>query len=180
MDHDLLAKYDRHVPRYTSYPPATRFHQGIGAASYRRWLEETPKDAALSIYLHIPYCENLCWFCGCHTKMVRRYEPIAAYLELLGREIDLIARILGERRRVHNVHWDGGTPGLYRESRGAPSAPGLFSGSGFRSPNQPDQERTAAYRDSSGPNSGSDAPRATIVGTRGEPFGKFPLTIVYE
>ena len=94
MDHDLLAKYNRHVPRYTSYPPATQFHQGIDAASYRRWLEETPKDALLSLYLHIPYCENLCWFCGCHTKIVRRYEPIANYLELLGREIALIARIL--------------------------------------------------------------------------------------
>ncbi len=110
MDHDLLAKYDRHVPRYTSYPPATQFHQGINAASYRRWLEETPKDASLSLYLHIPYCANLCWFCGCHTKMVRRYEPIATYLELLGREIDLIAQILGERRRVHHIHWGGGTP----------------------------------------------------------------------
>ncbi len=110
MDDVLLAKYDRRVPRYTSYPPATRFHQGVGAATYRRWLEETPKDASLSLYLHIPYCENLCWFCGCHTKMVRRYEPIATYLELLGREIDLIAQILGERRCVHNVHWGGGTP----------------------------------------------------------------------
>ena len=110
MDDVLLAKYDRRVPRYTSYPPATRFHQGVGAATYRRWLEETPTDASLSLYLHIPYCENLCWFCGCHTKMVRRYEPIATYLELLGREIDLIADILGGRRRVRHVHWGGGTP----------------------------------------------------------------------
>jgi len=110
MTEDLAEKYAAPVPRYTSYPTAPHFHPGIGAESYGRWLAERPAETALSLYLHIPFCDSLCWFCGCHTKVVNRYGPIAQYLGLLGREIDLIADRLAGRRPVSHLHWGGGTP----------------------------------------------------------------------
>ncbi len=106
----LLAKYDRRVPRYTSYPTAPQFHPGVQAAAYRDWLAELDPALPLSLYVHIPYCDSLCWFCGCHTKIVRRYEPVTAYLGLLLREIDLVAGLLGTKRKVCHIHLGGGTP----------------------------------------------------------------------
>jgi oxygen-independent coproporphyrinogen-3 oxidase len=110
MDTELLAKYDRGVPRYTSYPTAPHFTAQVGAADYGRWLAAVPNDSAVSVYGHIPFCDSLCWFCGCHTKIVRRYEPIAAYLEALGQEIDLVGRALGPRRTLAQLHFGGGSP----------------------------------------------------------------------
>jgi len=110
MDPGLLAKYDRRVPRYTSYPTAPHFEVGVGAGEYRRWLAEVDPAVALSLYIHIPFCDSLCWFCGCHTKVVRRYAPVARYGELLRREIALVADILGPRRKVCHIHLGGGTP----------------------------------------------------------------------
>jgi oxygen-independent coproporphyrinogen-3 oxidase len=107
---DLLAKYDRRVPRYTSYPTAPHFGPQVGAADYARWLAELDRDLPLSLYVHIPFCDTLCWFCGCHTKIVNRHEPVAKYLDLLLREIDLVADKLGSRRRVCHLHFGGGTP----------------------------------------------------------------------
>jgi oxygen-independent coproporphyrinogen-3 oxidase len=111
-DHRLLAKYDRPVPRYTSYPTAPHFHRGIGAEDYGGWLGALDSGATLSIYQHIPYCDSLCWFCGCHTKIVRRYEPIAAYVEALLGETDLVAARLPGRARVSHIHWGGGSPSM--------------------------------------------------------------------
>ena len=110
MSNRLLAKYDQRVPRYTSYPTAPRFHAGVDAGSYRAWLSGLDRALPLSLYLHIPFCDSLCWFCGCHTKVVRRYDPVAAYLDLLLREIDLVAELLGPGRRVCHIHLGGGTP----------------------------------------------------------------------
>lgn len=107
---DLLAKYDRRVPRYTSYPTAPHFGPQVGAADYGRWLADLDPALPLSLYIHIPFCDTLCWFCGCHTKIVNRHEPVAKYLDLLLREIDLVADRLGGRRRVCHLHFGGGTP----------------------------------------------------------------------
>jgi oxygen-independent coproporphyrinogen III oxidase len=104
------ARLNRPVPRYTSYPTAPHFHAGVGARDYRRWLTELDSSEPLSIYLHIPFCQKLCWYCGCHTKIVARYEPVAAYVEALAREIDLIAGLMPRRFRVAHLHWGGGTP----------------------------------------------------------------------
>jgi oxygen-independent coproporphyrinogen-3 oxidase len=109
MDPARLAACDRRVPRYTSYPTAPHLHAGIGAATYRRWLDDLA-DEPLSLYLHIPFCDTLCWFCGCHTKIVRRYEPVAAYLTLLQREIELVADRIGRGRPVRHIHFGGGSP----------------------------------------------------------------------
>lgn len=106
----LLAKYDRRVPRYTSYPTAVQFAPEVRGDRYRVWLGGLDPALPLSLYFHIPFCDSLCWFCGCHTKVVRRYAPIAAYMELLLRELDLIADLLPGRHKVCHIHLGGGTP----------------------------------------------------------------------
>ena len=108
---DIL-RFDRKVPRYTSYPTATDFTDGIDDRRYRQWLEATPNAGDISLYVHIPFCESLCWFCGCHTTVVRRLEPVMRYLDLVIAEIDMLAAALGEKRRVGHIHWGGGTPTL--------------------------------------------------------------------
>ena len=110
MNPELLAKYDRPVPRYTSYPTAPHFHAGIGPHDYRDWLAELPSGARLSLYLHVPFCQELCWYCGCHTSVARRYRPVAEYHGLLLRELDLVGIALGGRRPVGHIHFCGGTP----------------------------------------------------------------------
>ena len=72
MQLDRLALAGSRVPRYTSYPTAPHFHSGIGNDDYRAWLSRISPQTALSLYLHIPFCDRLCWFCGCHTKQVLR------------------------------------------------------------------------------------------------------------
>jgi len=110
MRQDLLARYDRPVPRYTSYPTAAQFHAGIDAAVCRRWLGELAPGTTLSLYLHVPFCRRLCWYCGCHTTVARRPEPLAEYLPLLLAELDLASDALGARHAVDHVHFGGGTP----------------------------------------------------------------------
>lgn len=100
----------RPVPRYTSYPTAPHFHAGVDGATYRAWLAALPKGARLSLYLHLPFCDSLCWFCGCTTKVTRQYAPIAAYLKALKAEIDLVAAALPEGVSVSHLHWGGGSP----------------------------------------------------------------------
>ena len=101
---------DRQIPRYTSYPTAAQFVAEVDGSTYAEWLSALPADAPLSIYLHVPFCAELCLYCGCHTTVVRKYSPVAAYADLLEREIALVDRHLGDRRRVVHVHWGGGTP----------------------------------------------------------------------
>ena len=110
MDQSLLTKYARRVPRYTSYPTALQFDQDVDGGVYRHWLEAVPPEAPLSLYLHIPFCDSMCWFCGCHTRVVNAYKPIALYLEALMREVDLVADTLEDERRAAHIHWGGGTP----------------------------------------------------------------------
>jgi oxygen-independent coproporphyrinogen III oxidase len=108
---DPLVLAERNVPRYTSYPTAPYFSAAVDAATYAGWLGALPPDASLSLYIHVPYCENICLYCGCLTKAVRRQEPIDIYAERLAAEIDLLAAALPARRLVH-LHWGGGTPSI--------------------------------------------------------------------
>lgn len=108
MHPDLVARYAAPVPRYTSYPTAPHFHAGIGPGDYAVWLGE--HEGPLSLYLHVPFCDRLCWYCGCHTKQVKRYDPLATYLEALLLEIGLVAAALKERRQVIAIHFGGGSP----------------------------------------------------------------------
>jgi oxygen-independent coproporphyrinogen-3 oxidase len=110
MRPDLSAKYDLRVPRYTSYPTAPHFHAGVDADAYGRWLGELDPTAELSLYLHIAYCAEMCWFCGCHTKITRRYGPVAAYMEALLGEVELVAAKLPTRMTARHIHFGGGSP----------------------------------------------------------------------
>lgn len=110
LDAELVARYDRRVPRYTSYPTAPNFTPDIDADTYSEWLGALPGGETLSLYLHVPFCAELCFYCGCHTTVARRYAPVAAYVDLIEHEIALVARLLRQERPVAHIHWGGGTP----------------------------------------------------------------------
>ena len=114
MNTELLRKYSGAVPRYTSYPTAPHFHEGIDNGTYRRWLGELGHRNRISLYLHIPYCDRLCWFCACHTKHTLKYEPIAVYLEALKREIAAVSSLVSPDAVVSAVHFGGGSPTMLR------------------------------------------------------------------
>jgi len=109
---DLLRRYDRPGPRYTSYPTAVEFHAGFDEAAYREHLARAAgeREAPLSLYLHLPFCEERCTFCGCMVIITKKREVAGRYLEYLHREIALLAEHLDGRRRVVQYHWGGGTP----------------------------------------------------------------------
>ncbi len=98
----------RRLPRYTSYPTALEFHD-LDPSLYQEWLQCLPDDQPISLYFHIPFCEKLCWFCGCFTKISNSYEPVQRYLEVLRREISLIGAITG-RKKISHIHFGGGSP----------------------------------------------------------------------
>ncbi|MCH7554976.1 MAG: oxygen-independent coproporphyrinogen III oxidase [Proteobacteria bacterium] len=106
---DIL-RFDRMVPRYTSYPTAADFTDAVDDRRYRQWLAAIPEGEDISLYVHIPFCHSLCWFCGCHTTVARRPEPVERYLDLVIAEIDMLVAALGAKRRVSHIHWGGGTP----------------------------------------------------------------------
>ena len=105
-----LAIAERNVPRYTSYPTAPHFTADVGPSVYAQWLEELPRQAGLSLYIHVPFCTELCFYCGCNTRAVRKREPIDAYAERLIDEIALIGGLQG--RKLTHLHWGGGTPSI--------------------------------------------------------------------
>lgn len=112
---DVHALAERNVPRYTSYPTAPHFTKETGGETYAAWLaqlqDQVVVSAPLSIYLHVPFCRELCLYCGCHTKAVRQQAPLDAYAEHLTAEIGLVAGWIGPRQ-VSHVHWGGGTPSI--------------------------------------------------------------------
>ena len=116
MTPDLIARYDQRVPRYTSYPTAPHFTPEVGAETYGDWLASLASGTETSIYLHVPFCAELCLYCGCHTTVARRYAPIAAYVDLLAQEIDLVASRLQGSLKVRHIHWGGGTPTILKAS----------------------------------------------------------------
>ncbi|MBL8659701.1 MAG: oxygen-independent coproporphyrinogen III oxidase [Rhodospirillales bacterium] len=110
MSERLAEKYDLRVPRYTSYPTAPHFRALADDGLYRGWLAGLDPSRSLSLYFHIPFCDEMCWFCGCYTKIVNRYEPIRAYLEALAAEVRLVADALPGRFEASHLHWGGGSP----------------------------------------------------------------------
>lgn len=109
---ELLLKYDKPGPRYTSYPTAVEFQESFGPDAYIERLVEADKRAAdpLSIYVHIPFCEERCLFCACNVVITRKDEPVRRYLGDVRRELDLVRAQIPRRRRVVQYHWGGGTP----------------------------------------------------------------------
>lgn len=104
---------ERNLPRYTSYPTALAFGPEVDEATARRWAGE-PREAPASVYVHIPFCRTLCWYCGCHTTAPNGYRRIAAYLDVLHREIDLWAAALGPGPGAAHLHFGGGSPNAVR------------------------------------------------------------------
>lgn len=112
MTPDLIRRYAVPVPRYTSYPTANHFSATVTDRDYRAWLADLPRNVALSLYVHIPYCRELCWYCGCNTKAARRYKPVDEYLVPLLAEIDTISALVPPGHRITHLHWGGGSPDI--------------------------------------------------------------------
>lgn len=110
---DIIRRYARlQVPRYTSYPTAAEFTTDVAFADQRRWLRDIDTAEAVSVYLHVPYCRELCLYCGCNTKKALRDDVIAAYRDALEREIALVSDVMSTPVRIARLHWGGGTPSI--------------------------------------------------------------------
>ncbi len=112
--HQLIEKYTKPVPRYTSYPTAPHFTDTVDSATYIDWLGALKRDQSLSLYVHIPFCDTLCWFCGCHTKHTLKYQPVADYLPVLMQEISAVARKAADKPLATRLHWGGGSPTILK------------------------------------------------------------------
>ena len=98
------------VPRYTSYPTVPHFDPAVDAGTYAGWLEALDPAEPVSLYLHLPFCREVCWYCGCNMKLAVRDEPVADYVTTLIREIELLVLHLPGRMTLSHLHWGGGTP----------------------------------------------------------------------
>lgn len=105
-----LGLFDARVPRYTSYPTAPQFAGGVGAREFTSWIEAIPEGSEISLYLHVPFCRRLCWFCACRTQGTSSDDPVIAYAQTLRAEIALLARYLPRGVTLSRLHWGGGTP----------------------------------------------------------------------
>ncbi|MCF8495561.1 MAG: oxygen-independent coproporphyrinogen III oxidase [Alphaproteobacteria bacterium] len=113
---ESLIDFDRPVPRYTSYPTAPHFKPDVEGSHYKSWLKDLPDGSHLSLYFHIPFCPQLCWFCGCHTKITKRYSSVEDYLSLLIREIEMTADLSAHSGNVTHMHFGGGSPTILKAS----------------------------------------------------------------
>lgn len=104
-----LLKHNSQVPRYTSYPTAPHF-QPLAADDAATSLAALPADKPVSLYIHIPYCREMCWYCGCHTTATRKYAPVEDYVSLLCREVAITAETIGQRLSAAHLHFGGGSP----------------------------------------------------------------------
>jgi oxygen-independent coproporphyrinogen-3 oxidase len=112
---DLINRYDKPGPRYTSYPPATEFHDQISESDYRDWARlsnEEPIPKPLSLYFHIPFCSSICYYCACNKVITKRKERAEPYLQDLYHEIEIQSGLFDQDREVRQLHWGGGTPGF--------------------------------------------------------------------
>ncbi|RYH07416.1 oxygen-independent coproporphyrinogen III oxidase [Tropicimonas sp. IMCC6043] len=107
-----LGLFDARVPRYTSYPTAPHFNSAVGSSHFSDWVAALPPDSEVSLYIHIPFCRRLCWFCACRTQGTATLSPVAGYLETLKAEIDMFAAVLPSGVKLSALHWGGGTPTL--------------------------------------------------------------------
>jgi len=113
IDPVQIRKYDVSGPRYTSYPTADRFVEAFGETDYRHWLGKRNIggiNQPLSLYTHLPFCDTLCYYCGCNKVVTRDHGRSSKYIKYLGREMAMVSELLGEDRRICQLHWGGGTP----------------------------------------------------------------------
>jgi oxygen-independent coproporphyrinogen-3 oxidase len=130
MTHDQqLARFglfDARVPRYTSYPTAPQFAASVGPGDFATWVEAIPAGSAISLYLHVPFCRRLCWFCACRTQGTASDSPVNAYVETLRAELALLRRHLPRGVTLGRLHWGGGTPTLLSADRIRALADAIF------------------------------------------------------
>ncbi len=105
-----MKKYGGNAPRYTSFPMAPHFSASVNEGVYRTWLAGLCADGPASLYLHDPFCHQLCWYCGCNARATQSYRPVAQYLETLIKEFAFVKDAMVERPIIKTVHWGGGTP----------------------------------------------------------------------
>lgn len=111
FDTELLKKYNRPLPRYTSYPPATELKESFETNAFKNAIAAgNTHQSPLSLYCHIPFCETPCYFCGCNTLITQRKELAEPYLDYVFRNIDQVAPLVDSKRKVNQLHWGGGTP----------------------------------------------------------------------
>ncbi|MGM0661604.1 MAG: oxygen-independent coproporphyrinogen III oxidase [Pseudomonadota bacterium] len=109
-----LGLFDARVPRYTSYPTTPHFNGAAGPKEFTTWIAAVPEGAHISLYVHVPFCRRLCWFCACRTQGTQSDRPVRAYLDTLKTEIAMLGRTLPRGVRLSRLHWGGGTPTLLR------------------------------------------------------------------
>jgi len=107
-----LGLFDAKVPRYTSYPTAPHFSNNVDAGRFTDWIKAIPEGDQISLYVHVPFCRRLCWFCACRTQGTQSAAPVAAYLETLKEELTLLKQVLPSGVTLSRLHWGGGTPTL--------------------------------------------------------------------
>ena len=107
-----LGLFDARVPRYTSYPTAPHFSATVGATHQDHWIRAIPAGSQISLYVHVPFCRRLCWFCACRTQGTKSEDPVRAYVEVLKTEIALLKSRLAPGVTLSRLHWGGGTPTL--------------------------------------------------------------------
>ena len=107
-----LGLFDARVPRYTSYPTANHFSDRIGPEDTAAWIAAIPEGSDISLYIHIPFCRRLCWFCACRTQGTSKIAPVETYLGVLKKELRLLDEMLPKGVRLSRLHWGGGTPTL--------------------------------------------------------------------
>lgn len=107
-----LGLFDARVPRYTSYPTAPQFSSDLRGSTMASWIQQIPAGSEISLYLHVPFCRRLCWFCACRTQGTSSDAPVLAYIESLRAELELLRTILPADVRLSRFHWGGGTPTL--------------------------------------------------------------------
>ena len=107
-----LGLFDARVPRYTSYPTAPHFKPVVTSADFTRWVQAVPAGGAISLYMHVPFCRRLCWFCACRTQGTQSDAPVRAYADILLVELELLKANLAPGVRLSRLHWGGGTPTL--------------------------------------------------------------------
>ena len=111
FDQDLIVRYGGRGPRYTSYPTALQFTDKLTEADYRAKAQESnASDLPLSLYVHIPFCHSLCYYCGCNKIVTRNEQRVARYMEMLYKEIEMQAELFDKSRKVEQLHFGGGTP----------------------------------------------------------------------
>ncbi|MBO9451780.1 oxygen-independent coproporphyrinogen III oxidase [Tropicibacter sp. R16_0] len=121
-----LGLFDAKVPRYTSYPTAPHFSNDVGPDLFGQWMSEIAPESAISLYIHVPFCRRLCWFCACRTQGTQSDDPVIAYLETLKSELRLIADRLPRGITLSRLHWGGGTPTLLQPAMMTDLAQAIF------------------------------------------------------